>query len=276
MSTSSQSQYSSNSASSKVIWFLNSFAVLICAFLFVGLLQDALVYLMGKLMGLEIILHYDKVEIENPGSWTPNKIIALFGFIPFYQLLIGIVSGILYTRYRLKNNLRKLFFLWVHYLSLSIFGGSFITSFIDRGSMKILWEYLSIKAEFLPLAGIVCAGLLLFFGVYNLWKFLNLAPSSEINKNGNKRRTFIFLLQILPLLLFTLIGFLLFDGKHVASRFYSSQMIWIPILGGLVASGMAEGRFHKVPAFKESQIGKPQFMYMVLALALSATALILG
>lgn len=245
-------------------WVANSTAVLFSAFWFVCILQDVLVWGLGNLLGIPVTLSFDQISASG-SSWNPSQVITLFGFIPLYFLALGLVSGLLYNRYRLKRDLRKLFFLWTQYFAFSIFAGSFVTSFVDRGNMRILWEYLQLNADYLPLIAFVCAALLAFFGTFNLWKFLNMAPSSEINKNNKKRLQFQLCVQVVPLLIFFVLGFVAYPNLAITSRFYSSLMVWVPVVSGIIVSLPRASELAKVPAFKESDIRRFQPIYWGLA-----------
>lgn len=247
------------------IWIANSTAVLFSAFWFICTLQDVLVWGLGNLLGVPVTLSFDQI-FSAPGSvWSASQVLSVFGFVPVYFLLVGIVSGMLYNRYRLKRDLRKLFFLWTQYFAFSIFGGAFITSSVDRGNMRIFWEYLKLSTDYLPLIAFVCAALLAFFGTFNLWKFLNMAPSSEINKNNKKRLQFLMCVQVVPLLIFFALGFVVYPNLTVTSRFYSSLMVWVPVVSGIIFSLPRTSALSKVPAFKESDIRRFQPIYWGLA-----------
>lgn len=214
-------------------------------------------------------------QIFSP-SWSPSQVVIIFGYVPIYFLTVGLLAGFFYQRFRLKRDLRKLFLLWVQYFSFSILGGSFVTSFIDRGNMRIFWEYMQINPNYLPLVAFIAAALLVFFGTVNLWKFLNIAPSSEINKDAYKRFGFLLCVQVVPLLIFFTVGFILYPNNSVVSRFYSSAMIWVPVSAGLIASMTRDSGFSKVPAFKESEIRGFQPIYLGLAALIYAIILLVS
>lgn len=249
----------------KWIWVANSTAVIFSAFWTICLLQDLLVWLLGHALGLPLALTFDKIFSDEGTVWTHTQVLLLFGFIPIYFLVVGAIGGALHKTYRLKRDLRKLYFLWLQYLSFSILGGSFVTSFIDRGNMRVLWEYLRLNSDYLPFAAFVAAALLVFFGTISLWKFLNIAPSSEINKDTGKRILFLLCTQVFPLLIFFGLGYILYPNREVTSRFFSSLMVWVPVIGGLIASVTRESGVAKVPAFKESGIRSFQPAYLGLA-----------
>lgn len=249
----------------KWIWVGNSTAILFSAFWTICLVQDLLVWLFGKALGLPLALTFDKIFSDEGTIWTHTQVLLLFGFIPAYFLVVGAIGGALHKVYRLKRDLRKLYFLWIQYLSFSILGGSFVTSFIDRGNMRVLWEYLRVNPDYLPFAAFVAAALLVFFGTVSLWKFLNIAPSSEINKDTGKRLSYLACTQVIPLLIFFALGYILYPNREVTSRFFSSMMVWVPVIGGLVASVTRESGVSKVPAFRDSGIRSFQPLYLGLA-----------
>lgn len=261
----------------KVIWIGNSTAVLFAAFWTICVLQDVLVWVVGNVFGVPLKIAFDEVLLMD-GEWRASQVLVVYGFIPMFYLFIGIIAGILHKKYRMKRDLRKLFFLWMQFLAFSIFGGSFITSFIERGNVGILWEYLHLEKDFMPLVSFFIAALLIFFGVLNLWKFLNIAPSSEINKSFNKRFVFVLCIQIFPLLIFFALGFILYPHPRlmVASRLFSALMIWVPILAGLIASVARDTNFSKVPAFKDSEVHVFQPLYLGLAALVYVAVLFLS
>lgn len=249
----------------KGIWIANSTAVIFCAFWTICILQDILVWILGNALGIRLSLSFDRIFSTEKTIWNHTQVLILFGFIPLYYLVMGIVGSMLHSSLRLKKDLRKLYFLWICYFSFSILGGSFVTSFIDRGNMRVLWEYMRFTVDYLPLAAFASAALLVFFGTVNLWKFLNVAPSSEINKDPSQRFVFILCTQVIPLLIFFGVGYVLYPNREATSRFFSSFMVWVPVLGGLTASFVRDAAFAKVPAFRESEIRKFQPAYLGLA-----------
>lgn len=260
----------------KWIWVGNSTAVIFSAFWTICLLQDLLTWVFGRALGLPLALTFDKIFSDEGTIWTHTQVLLLFGFVPAYFLVMGAVGGALHRMYRLKRDLRKLYFLWIQYLSFSILGGSLVTSFIDRGNMRVLWEYLRLNTDYLPFAAFIVAALLVFFGTISLWKFLNIAPSSEINKDTGKRIGFLLCTQVFPLLIFFGLGYILYPNREVTSRFFSSLMVWVPVVAGLVASVTRESGVSKVPAFKDSEIRRFQPLYLGLAALIYMFILLLG
>lgn len=261
----------------KLIWTANSTAVLFGAFWLICVIQDFCVYVLGRVIGLPIQLEFDYMALPENATFSSSQILIITIFVPIYFLAVGILSGILYKYYRLKKDLRKLFFLWMQYISFGIFGGSFVTAFAqDGGAISVLWKYLRLNTDFLPIIAFAISTLLIFFGIFNLWKFLNIAPSSEINKKTNRRLEFILYIQVIPLILLFLVGMELYPNFRIASRLSSSLMVWVPVLSGIIASVAKDSGFSKVPAFKDSDVRTFQPLYWGFAALVYVAVLFLS
>lgn len=255
----------------KLTWALNSSAVLFCSFLSMGLLQDLLIWLAAKAIGIPLVYKFDYIYLKPGAIWydySYKEILLLFASMPFGLTLIGLANMILFGVFRQRKDLRKLFFLWSVFVTFAILGGSTITSFVDRGTMKVLWEFLYLNNEFLPFMGFVVAAFLLVFGSISLRFFLNMAPSSAINKKIETRLAFYLYVVVIPVAFFSLSGLLWYPRSEIISRFFSAQMIWVPVISGFVSSFQNSSRLKKIPAFKESGIRKPQYVYYFLAAVL--------
>lgn len=255
----------------KAMWALNSSAVLFCSFLSIGLLQDLLIWLAAKAIGIPLIYKFDYIYLKPGVLWSDFnhiEILLLFAAMPFGLIIIGLANLILFGVFKQRKDLRKLFFLWSVFVTFAILGGSTITSFVDRGTMQVLWDFLYLNIEFLPFMGFVVAAFLLVFGSISLRFFLNMAPSSTINKKRETRLAFYLYVVIIPAAFFSLSGLLWYPRSEIISRFFSAQMIWVPVISGFVSSFQNSTRLKKTSAFKESGIRNPQYVYYFLATAL--------
>lgn len=259
------------------IWVLNSLTMIIFAFFGINFILDSANFLAGTLLGFDILYAFDPgVIMFNSEPELSPQLTALFFAEPILLTVLALVSFIMYGRYRRKKDLRKLFFLWCGFFSLSILGGSFLTSFMARGNLAVLWEYVGLKQEFMPLAGLIIALIVLVLGIGHLRNFLNMAPSSVIIKNSLRRVVFVACILVFPLILFYLLMFLLFSSSTVVTRQYSSLLIWVGVLAGFTALFLNDESLRKTPAFRESAINKPLPAWYLTALAFVVICLFLG
>jgi hypothetical protein len=259
------------------IWVLNSLTMIVFAFFGINLMLDTANFLVGYVLGFKILYSFDPgvIMFKSVPEVSP-RLTALFFVEPLLLLLLVFVSLFMYERYRGKKDLRKLFFLWCGFFSLSILGGSFWTSFMERGNLAVLWEYVGLKQDFMPLVGLVFALAVLALGIGRLRNFLNIAPSSEIIKNPSKRMLFVACTMVFPLMLFYLLMFIIIPSATVNTRQYSSMLIWVGVLAGFTALVLNDAAFHKTPAFKESAINKPLPVWYLMAVAFVVICLFLG
>lgn len=227
-------------------------------------------------MGMPIKLAFDYIDVPQTLSYSSTQVLIVTGAIPVFYFIMALVAGALYSAYRQKKDLRKLFFLWLQYLSWAILGGGFLSSYTNEGGvMRLFWGYAGFNIDFLPVVGSVMATLLIFFGIFNVWKFLNISPSSEWIKVGYKRFSLLMYLVVIPLLVFYPVVYFLYPNPHVSSRLFSSLMIWVPVLTGIIAAMSQNSGFSKVPAFRDSEIRNFQPLFWGFSALIYAVILFL-
>ncbi len=251
--------------------------MMVFAFFAINLILDSANFLVGLVLGFKILYSFDPgvIMFKEVPEVSP-RLTALFFVEPVLSAFLVFGSFFLYNRFRGKKDLRKLFFLWSGFFSLSILGGSFWTSFMDRGNMAVLWEYTGLNTDFLPVVGLVFALIMLVLGIRRLRSFLNMAPSSAVVKDSTWRLFFVACTMVFPLLLFYLLLFIIIPSATVNTRQYSSLLLWVGVLAAFLALVLNDAAFHKTPAFKESAINKPLPVWYLSAVAFVVLCLFLG
>jgi hypothetical protein len=117
-------------------WILNSLTMMIVAFFSLNILLDVCNYLVASLMGFQPIFDFDAGFIsfqKMPVMTKENvkRITYLLWAEPVLLLSATIFFFRFYKKFSKKKDLRKLLFLWTSFVSFSILGGSFWTSYME-------------------------------------------------------------------------------------------------------------------------------------------------
>jgi hypothetical protein len=264
-------------------WILNSLTMMVVAFFSLNILMDVSNYLVGSLMGFQLIFDFDAGFVtfkKLPVVTRENakRITYLLWTEPVLLLSISIFFFRLYKRYSKKKDLRKLLFLWTSFFSFSVLGGSFWTSYMDKenGPMSMLFAYLRWSPDYLPLFGLILSLILILLGVGRVKRFLSMAPSTEIIKDPVFRVFYLTCVTVIPLLLFFVFLFIISPNARITSRQYSSLFLWAGVLACLVSLIVNETTYRRTSAFKNSSINKPLPLWYLSALALVVVSRLLS
>ena len=245
------------------------------AFFSLNIILDLANYAVGSLMGFQLIFDFDAgfVSFKKMPVMTrenAKKITYLLWTEPVLLLSLCILFFRLYKKFSKKKDLRKLLFLWLALFSISILGGSFWTSYMDKesGSMSTLFSYLRWSTDYLPLFGLVLSLVLILLGVGRVKRFLSMAPSSEIIKDPVFRVFYMTCVTVIPLLLFFVLLFIISPTARITSRQYSSLFLWAGVLACLISLIVNETTYRRTSAFKNSSINKPLPLWYLSAIAL--------
>ncbi|MCS6980475.1 MAG: hypothetical protein NZM15_10315 [Flavobacteriales bacterium] len=264
------------------VWTSNSFAALLVAFIFIGLISDVAFYFIARYFDLIPKMQFDQiVEISfaSDVQYFRRKVVLSFS-LSFFALPLLLVLihnyGYRLTVRRLAN--WKLYFLWGYIFSLNNFLGylafsslgdkSKVLTGLLRRKFKIILEYIGLSEGWLPFLTAFIFTTYALLGSRMFARFLLMSPSNSLNKNSRQRVIFILNTVIFPLLLFTLFGQWLYLGDlPYESRYQNMLIFWGPALVMLYRAHR-NGLYDRVPALSGSWIDYPDVILYGLALIL--------
>lgn len=136
-------------------------------------------------------------------DWHRWLVLAVYGAIPVFGLLVGLVLRWVNSLLREYDTILKVFVLWMSVHGLTFFGGYLISTVVGTGDDDSPFYYgLAAAASWFHLqkpfmVPVTLAGLLFMIGcgMFFIRGFINLAYSRKVAINYRKRRR--FLLQVL-------------------------------------------------------------------------------
>lgn len=264
------------------IWIINSTAMLVCSFLFVGYVMDFVFGIVAYNFGIfGNGYEFDSVRLKEGGEfYTRVKVLVLFISVFAMLGILILINNIFYKASRTQKSILKLFFLWNYLISISIFFGYIAIAALGEKSdarnamerkFRIIWEYLFFNTSILPLFTAVTIAAFAFLGSYNFNRFLNMVPSSLYVKEKVYRLATIINLVIIPLAIFSLVGQSIYGIMPTESRYVVMMILWAPAVIMLYRAYNTSFLNNRVLAIQGSKIAEPN--YIVWGIALGASVL---
>lgn len=268
------------------VWIINSTAMLVCSFLFVGYVMDFVFALIAYNFGIfGNGYEFDAVRLKEGGEfYTRVKVLVLF--ISVFALLgiLILLNNVFYKALRTQKSILKLFFLWNYLISISILFGYIAIAALGEKSdarnamerkFRIIWEYLFLNPKILPLFTAVTIAAFAFIGSYNFNRFLNMVPSSVYVKEKAYRLAAILNLVIIPLAIFSLVGQSIYGIMPTESRYIVMMILWGPAIIMLYRAYNTSFLNNRVLAIQGSKIAEPNYVLWGVAFGASVLTYLL-
>jgi hypothetical protein len=176
---------------------INSTAFFLLAYLFLYIFGQIITIITGILFEYSSLWYYYKVQyFVAKDEWNYDSVKVIFSAVPIFNLIIGLISLVLYSKVRVYEGILKQFFLWVYLLSFTmLFGSVLIGGFFNLGFGHVLnWSYVMDTGRMLyvliAIVGLISIG-------YFSGRQVLIVSNTYLKSIGDKEKFSFFLHQIL-------------------------------------------------------------------------------
>ncbi|MCF8228018.1 MAG: hypothetical protein K9G58_08110 [Bacteroidales bacterium] len=247
---------------------INSSSFFILAYLFLYVSGQLVTIISGSLFEFDFSWFYYKAQFYiSRSDWSHDSVKLIYGAVPVYYLILGIVSLIIYNKSKVYEGILKQFFLWLYLISFTLFLSSLLVGgFVNKGFGHVLrWSYLMDTGRmlhvFLALTGLVFLG-------YLSGRQILIAANSYFESIKDEEKYVFYLYQILYPFIIGFIIIALIRIPHTGDNSFYDLII----LGGfLLAALFIRLKFRFVnDLYFEEEDKKERFSRKLLFLAIIA------
>ncbi|MCU0392760.1 MAG: hypothetical protein MUE81_16750 [Thermoflexibacter sp.] len=269
-----QHRHQNHQSTKNIYLIINSF----CAYLTMAILLIYGYYfsqmIIANTFDIQSILYFDRIDFISPSEMWSQKLILVSYTMPIiYSFITSILFFYIYESLRRQPYLIRLYCLWGHIISVSLFFCSFVHGAFAYKSFAVIfrWFYVAEKWNyFIAVFGIIG---LCIMGLYMGNWFLKMAPSKEFDVH-KKPRKFLLTIAALPfavaslLISFVLIVKLENSIPLIIIQLGIALMLFFTIL-------RAEPLHQRIVLVKDSATGKFSLLAVVSCLWIFALAIYL-